>query len=157
MRSRSLPLLALVLFASSCTPPSPQAAAPVGSTTAHLDTAAAYSTAIADYIAAMDTTTAPLPDTVYIGRHWDFPSVQLPAMIAQRTVRSIEPAASESVMHRPRFTYLNVFGTFTPGGAEFYVVRFAQGMRHRPDGAEDRHVYYRVGKKQDLVLERVGH
>lgn len=120
-----------------------------------LDTAAAYRIAIADHIAAMDTTAAPLPDTVYIGRHGDFPPIQLPAIIARRSVRVIDPAETEIEKQRERFAYLNVFATYTPGNLEFFVVRFSQGLRHWPDGSEDRHLYYRVTEQGGLVLERV--
>lgn len=121
-----------------------------------MDTTAAYRTAIADYIGAMDTSAAPLSDTVYIGRHPDLPQIELPAVIAGRSIRIIDPAVGESEKHRARFAYLNLFATFTPDNVEFYMVRFAQGLRHRPDGAEDRHLYYRVNEQQELVLDRVG-
>ena len=153
MRIGTLALLVLVLLACQRTQPHAQASPPPESAQP-LDTSSAYRTAIADYITAMDTSAAPLPDTVYIGRHVEFPRIALPAVIAGRSVRIIDPEVGESEKHRTRFAYLNIFATFTPGEAEFYVVRFAQGLRHQPDGAEDRHLHYRVNKEQELVLER---
>lgn len=157
---RVVNLVLLLLFLLAChrgsQPPTSVPAIPVSAQAPALDTAAAYRTAIADYISAVDTSAAPLPDTVYIGRHVDFPPIELPTMIARRYVRIIDPAVGEAEKQRTRFAYLNIFATYTPGEVEFYVVRFAQGLRHRPDGAEDRHLYYRVSEKQGLVLERVG-
>ena len=158
MRAAIVTLIVLVVLSchSASQPPTPVLNVPVSAPAFVLDTAAAYRTAIADHILAMDTSTAPLPDTVYIGRHWDFPPIELPAVIARRSVRIVDPAVGESEKHRTHFAYLNIFATFTPGQVEFYVVRFAQGLRHKPDGAEDRHLYYRVGKgKEGFVLERV--
>ena len=121
-----------------------------------VDTVAAYHTAISDYILAMDTTAAPLPDTMYIGRHMDFPRIELPGVMAGRTVRVVEPGEVEQEKHVAPFAFLNVFATMTPDEVEFFVVRFGQGLRHRTDGADDRHLYYRVGEGGELVLERVG-
>lgn len=120
-----------------------------------LDTAFAYRTAIADYIHVMDTSASPLPDTVYIGRHPEFPRIELPAVIARRSVLLVYPPVGESEKHSPRFAYLNIFPTYTPGQVEFYVIRFAQGLSHQPDGAEDCHLYYRVSAKEGSVLDRV--
>lgn len=120
-----------------------------------LDTSAAYRTAITDYIMALDTTDAPLPDTVYIGRHQDFPRIELPGVMAGRTIRVVEPGEVEQEKHMTHFAYLNVFATITPGKMEFFMVRFSQGTRHRPDGSEDRHLYYRVEESEEMVLERV--
>lgn len=119
------------------------------------DTVAAYRTAIADYLAAMDTTASPLPDTVFVGRHPDFPDIELPDPIAGRRILLIDPTAAEAVKDRTHFAYLNVFATFTPGRVEFFVVRFGEGFRHRPDGAQDRHLHYRVDGQHGLVLEQM--
>lgn len=155
MNLLTCPLLAIALVACQGTPPRAQVVAPVAPLHASVDTTSSYRTAIADYIQAMDTSAAPLPDTVYIGRHPEFPRIELPSVIARRSVRVIDPAVGESEKRHARFAYLNIVSTFTPGQVEFYVVRFAQGLRHQPDGAEDRHLYYRVGGKGELRLERV--
>ncbi len=115
-----------------------------------LDTAAVYHTAIADYIKAMGTRDGSFPDTVFIGEHEELPDIELPAVIEQVSVRIVAPAEAESLKSGKRFAYLNVFGWFTPGQVEFYVVRFQQGMRHWPDGRDDRHLYYRVGAEQSV-------
>jgi hypothetical protein len=101
----------------------------------------------------MDTT-APVPGHVYIGRHTEFPRIELPEKIARRTIELIDPDPGE-IVNRVQFTYLNIFTRCTPGHVEFYVIRFAQGMAHLPDGAEDRPLHYRITPKARLVLERV--
>lgn len=109
-----------------------------------LDTAQAYSRAIADYIAlvAKDSDTVPIPDTLYIGRHADFPNIELSERIGHTTVQLVTPEAAESLREGEHFAYVNIFGWFTPGEAEFKVVRFRQGMRHDPAGGDDRQLFY---------------
>lgn len=154
MRPFSAGLLVLALLACQGTPPPTRLAEGLDPVNASLDTASAYRTAIADYIHAMDTSMAPLPDTVYIGRHIEFPLIELPGVIAKRTVRLVDPGEGESEQHHALFAYLNIFTTYAPGKVEFYVVRFEQGLRHRPDGDEDRHLHYRL-ENDELVLEQV--
>lgn len=149
-------LTPLVLVVLACQRTQPRASMPLPSgSTQPLDTGSAYRAAIADYITAMDTSGSPMPDTVYIGRHAEFPRIELPAVIARRTVRIVDPVVGESEKHLARFAYLNIFASFSPGTVEFYAIRFAQGLRHQPDGSEDRHLYYRMNEKAELVLERV--
>jgi hypothetical protein len=109
-----------------------------------LDTAQAYTRAIADYIAlvAKDSDAIPIPDTLYIGRHVDFPNIELSERIGHTTVRLVTPEAVKAVREGEHFAYLNVFGWFTPGEAEFKVVRFGQGWRHDPTGGDDRQLFY---------------
>lgn len=109
-----------------------------------LDTAQAYSRAIGDYIALMakDSGAAPIPDTLYIGRHADFPDIELPERIAHTIIRLVAPEATEALREGEHFAYLNIFGWFTSGGAEFKLVRFRQGMRHDPAGRDDRDLFY---------------
>lgn len=109
-----------------------------------LDTAQAYSRAIADYIAlvARDSDATPIPDTLYIGRHADFPDIELVERIGRTTVQLVTPEAAESLREDEHFAYLNIFGWFTPGEAEFKVVRFRHGMRHDPAGRDDRQLFY---------------
>ena len=156
MPPRFLPLFLLAFMACQGDPPPAQPAAQPAPSPAVLDTAAAFRTAVADYIRAMDTSAAPLPDTVFIGRHVEFPLIALPHTIANRTVLLIEPSIGEAEQQRTPFAYLNIFTDWTPGEVEFYVVRFAHGLKHDPDGADDRHLHYRVNGTHELVLETVG-
>lgn len=147
--------LALLACQDATSPAGPPSTAPHATQPFSFDTAAVYRTAIADYILAMDSVGVPLPDTVNIGRHPEFPAIELSGRIAQRTIRLIDPSVGEQEKDRSRFAYLNIFSTYSPGRAQFYVVRFAQGLSHRPDGSEDRHLYYRVNEQQEMVLEHV--
>lgn len=109
-----------------------------------LDTAYAYTRAIADYIAlvAKDNGATPIPDTLYIGRHADFPDIELPGRIGHTTIRLVTPEAVEALREGEHFAYLNIFGWFTSSEAEFKLVRFRQGMRHDPAGRDDRDLFY---------------
>jgi hypothetical protein len=108
-----------------------------------MDTAQAYTRAIADYIAlvAKDSGATPIPDTLYIGRHADFPDIELPERIGHTNIRLVTPEAAEAIREGEHFAYLNIFGWFTPGEAEFKLVLFRQGMRHDPAGRDDRDLF----------------
>ncbi len=138
----------MTLLLLSCDAPhrdaAPTAVVAFGDPGPGLDTAHAYSRAIADYIdlGAEDSGTTPIPDTLYIGRHADFPDIELPERIAHTTIRLITPEAAEGLREGEHFAYLNIFGWFSPGEAEFKLVRFRQGMRHDPAGRDDRDLFY---------------
>lgn len=118
------------------------------------DRTTAYRTAIGDYIKAMRTRDGSFPDTVFTGRHEELPDIELPSVIEQVSVRIVAPAEAESLKSADRFTYLNVFGWFTAEQVEFFVVNFKQGMRHAPDGLDDRHLYYSIRRgAEELTLD----
>jgi hypothetical protein len=117
-----------------------------------IDTAEAYRIAIADYLKAMYHKDGSLPDTLFIGRHDDFPDIQLPAIINSTCIRIVSPSEAMALKNGPHFAYLNIFGWFSPRELEFFAVRFEEGMRHRPDGRYDRHLYYRIGAGQDQFV-----
>lgn len=106
------------------------------------DTALAYQAAIADYIKAMRQRDGSFPDTVFIGRHAEFPHIVLPAVMERTSVRIVPQEEAEALKAGAHFTYLNVFGWFTGDKMEFLVVHFKQHLRHRPDGQDDRRLYY---------------
>jgi len=121
-----------------------------------LDTGEAYRTAIASYIQVLGKRDGSFPDTIHIGRHGEFPDIELPAVIERTSVRIVSPAEAEALKAGARFTYLNIFGWSTAGQVEFYVVNFKQGMRHWPDGRDDRHLRFAIGADQrELVLDSV--
>jgi hypothetical protein len=114
----------------------------------------AYRTAIAQYISALRTRDGSFPDTVYIGKHAEFPSIALPPMIDVTNVRIIAPAEAAVVKNGDHFVYLNVFGWFNGDQVEFYVINFRQRMHHWPDGRDDRHLYFSMGAgRRELVLD----
>jgi hypothetical protein len=153
--SAALPLALLLLMACGPAPkmgplaPTSSADPPPRSFgTGTLDTASAYRTAIADYINAMRQRDGSFPGTVYIGRHDQFPHIDLPAIIEHTSVRIVAPSDAESLKNSEHFAYLNIFGWFGGEKVEFFVVSFTQGMRHRPDGADDRHLFYSIAPGQ---------
>ncbi len=119
------------------------------------DTAAIHSAAITELIRVMDSTDMQLPDTIFIGRHPDFPGIELPPEIAGRTILRMDPAGTEDVKYRKRFAYLNIFATWSSAEVEFFVVRFREGFNHRPDGAEDRFLTYGLQDDGSWKLLRV--
>jgi hypothetical protein len=157
MRMVSVLFLCLALLGCRNTSPPGPTDKPLGASarTPVLDTLTAYRMTIADYIRAMDTSAAPLHDTVYIGRHAEFPHIGLSEVIAGRQVQVVDPEFGEREKHRARFTYLNIFSVWTPSEVEFHVVRFAQDFRHRPDGSDDRHLFYRRSAQGEWGLDRV--
>lgn len=141
MRAITLPLFGLALLACGGRGSHAQKEA-VAQRPAAPDTAAVYRTAIADLIRGMDTTDMQLPDTIFIGRHPDFPGINLPPEIAGRTILLLDPAETEDAKYRKQFAYLNIFATWSSAEVEFFVVRFREGFNHRPDGADDRFLTY---------------
>ena len=136
----------VVLLLAACGPAhddaSQQVPAPSSSAERSVDTAAVYGAAVVAYINALRARDGSLPDTVYIGRHDEFPHIELPANMEHASVRIIAPSEAEVLKQGEHFRYLNIFGTLTPGKAEFFVVNFGQGMRHWPDGRDDRHLLF---------------
>ena len=119
-----------------------------------IDTAKAYEAAIAEYIKAMTRPGGRFADTLYIGRHVDFPDIELPLAIGNTAVRIVEPTEAEALRKGEGFAYLNIFGWSTHDRIEFLVVSFGQGMRHWPDGRDDRHLYFSSGPGSGtLVLD----
>ncbi len=150
------PIVLLLLLACGPAPENavPVAPSPTSFTVPVLDTAAAYRTAIAEYIKVFRKSDASFPDTVYIGRHAEFPGIELPDTIGNTFIRIVTPAEGEALKEGEHFAYLNIFGWFATGQAEFYVVNFTHGMRHWPDGRDDRHLRFAIGSgPTELVLD----
>ncbi len=61
------------------------------------DTAAAYRNAIAEYIRVLRQRDGSFPDTLYIGRHAEFPRIELPPLIEGTVVRIVSPAGAEAL------------------------------------------------------------
>ncbi len=148
------PFILLLLLACGPAPEMPPIG-PLSSTVDPvLDTAAAYRTAIADQIKVLRKRDGSFPDTLYIGRHEEFPDIELPRFIEHTSVRILEPSDAEALKNGEHFAYLNIFAWHTPGQVEFFVINFGQGMRHWPNGRDDRHLRYTIGGGQEeLVLD----
>lgn len=140
----------LFLLIACSTPPHDTVPTPApADASQELDTADVYRIAIADYIKAMYHEDGSFPDTLFIGRHDEFPDIQLPGIIDSTCIRIVTPSEAMVLRSGPHFAYLNIFGWFSPDKLEFFAVRFEEGMRHRPDGRDDRHLYYRIGAGQN--------
>jgi hypothetical protein len=152
---RPAPLLLLVLLWACGVAPKGPAPDAVLSNEPALDTAQAYSTLLAGYIRERRERDRPVPDTLYVGRHPDFPRIELPESLEHTHIRVIAPEKAEMLKSDPRFLYLNIFGWVNGKSAEFQVVTFEQDLRHRPDGSEDLHRYLAIGPSGELVLDSV--
>ncbi|MBK9758678.1 MAG: hypothetical protein IPO90_01585 [Flavobacteriales bacterium] len=148
--------LVLLLF-WSCSPVHqeavPNAVRPTLSADAALDTAQAYRNAIASYIKAVSKNGDALPDTLYIGRHMDLPNIELPAVIEHVNIRSLTEEEAERVKDLDGFVYLNMFGWFAGGSAEFLVVTFRHGFRPQ----HNCHLYFiHSGASATFELDSLG-
>lgn len=145
---RAALLILLLLFLWSCTPVHPEAVPSAAQPTSVLDAEPpswrepVYSNVIAEYVAAMTKRDGSFPDTLYINRHADFPDIELPAVIAGRSIGLIDPSEAETAKGGEDFACLNIIGWFNDGTVEFQVIRFEQDFRHRPDGRDDCRMYY---------------
>ena len=85
----------------------------------------AYSSAIAEYIEASFDADQPTPDTLFIGKHPDFPDISLPDRIQDTPVLLLTPAeADPRVEYHTSMVYLNVIGWVNKNRAEFLIVTF---------------------------------
>lgn len=115
-----------------------------------IDTAALYSKAIALYIKEAYKG-KPLPDTLFIGRHIEFPGITLPAVIEQGNIMLLTgEEAQKKLVYRKSLVFLNVMGWISKEDAEFLIVRFNE---FRPQ--HNCHIYFkRQGGEQ--VLDSLG-
>lgn len=94
------------------------------------DHAKIYSQAIAEYIRAVYKKDKSGLDTLFIGKHPDFPSIQLPAMIQDTKVMLLTTdEADKKLQYRKSLVYINMFGWITKDRAEFILVTFFNGYR----------------------------
>ncbi|MCV5755336.1 hypothetical protein OFN51_41700, partial [Escherichia coli] len=63
------------------------------------------------------------PDTIFIGRHEEFPDIALPAIIDNHPVRLT--TFGEFTAADNRQVYLNIFSWFSTGNVEFLIVNFS--------------------------------
>lgn len=84
-----------------------------------------YTLAIAEYIKTMKTTNKTSFDTLFIGKHEDFPDIILPTEIENTKIMVLTNAdAEKKYANRRSITYINMIGDFVKDMSLFKLVVF---------------------------------
>lgn len=84
-----------------------------------------YVQAIGDYIKEAYKKGKPLPDTLFIGKHPDFPDITLPATIEGANIALITGDEGQAKMaYRKKLVYLNVMSWIDKERAQLLIVTF---------------------------------
>lgn len=94
-----------------------------------------YAQAIADYLKAAEEHNQMKYDTLFFGRHVDFPDIDLPATIkgTQIFVLSTEEIEKNKAVYSKSAPYINLLGWVNDDRAEFIAVTFFPEFRHQYD------------------------
>lgn len=85
----------------------------------------AYVKAIGDYIREVYKNGKPLPDTLFVGRHPDFPDIKLPPHIEGASIALVTGEESRlKLAYRKTLVYLNVMGWIEKETAQLLIVTF---------------------------------
>ncbi|MBL0316930.1 MAG: hypothetical protein IPP69_14660 [Flavobacteriales bacterium] len=111
-----------------------------------INTINCYTRAIEEYIKWTNAQNSETTDTIFIGRHDDFPDIELPVIIEDKKICLIPFEDSFQLLRsKHHITYLNIVGTVTPTSSEFLFVTFHEGGKPQhnctvklihPDGSE---------------------
>jgi hypothetical protein len=113
------------------TPPAGEATAPDSVQQTRLSpdyVVKAYSSATAEYLKAAFKKKQ-RPDTLFLGKHEDFPHESFPTTILKSTIMLIEPEDAYKWHDRNHYVSLNVIGNLNMDDAEFTVIRFDRYSR----------------------------
>ena len=93
-----------------------------------------YSQAIAEYIKAVCKRDKSGFDTLFFGKHDDFPDIELPATIQNTKIMLLttEEADKKREYHKS-LVFINMFGWITKDKSEFILVTFYPGYLHQFD------------------------
>jgi hypothetical protein len=93
-----------------------------------------YTRAIAEYVKAVYKKDQSRFDTLFLGKHADFPDIELPANIENTNVRLVMPEDGLTRLQEGKsLAFVNMAGTVTEDSAEFVLVTFSGGGRHEYD------------------------
>lgn len=134
-----------------------------------------YSQAIAEYIKAVYQKDQTVFDTLFFGRHNDFPNITLPPVIQHTKIVLVNPAeAGDRLGSSKSSAFINLVGTVTKDSATFVFVTFAAGFRHDYDcfidldyeAAQEKYapvklrfenyIYNKEGKLERIIVYRDG-
>jgi hypothetical protein len=94
----------------------------------------AYSQAISEYIKAVYARDKSGFDTLFIGKHVDFPGIELPATIQNTKIMLLTTEeADKKRKYRKSLVFVNMIGTVTKERSEFLLVTFYPGYVHQYD------------------------
>lgn len=93
-----------------------------------------YSQAIAEYVKAVYKKDQSRFDTLFLGKHADFPNVELPARIENTNIVLVMPEDGLTRMQNGNsLAFVNMVGDITEDSAEFVMVTFLGSARHEYD------------------------
>ncbi len=84
----------------------------------------AYSQAIAEYIKAVNKKDKLFFDTLFIGKHEDFPDINLPASLENTKIISLTSEEANKKLTYRNLVYLNVIGNISKDHSNFIIVTF---------------------------------
>lgn len=134
-----------------------------------------YTQAIGEYVQAVYKKGQARFDTLFLGKHADFPDIELPAIIESTNIRLVTPEDGLARLQAGKaLAFVNMAGTVNEESAEFVLVTFSGGGRHEYDyfvafeynsersefeAAESRfenYVYDKDGKLERIVTYKDG-
>jgi hypothetical protein len=84
-----------------------------------------YSQAISEYIIAVNKEDQSTFDTLFIGKHHDFPEIKLPGSIQNTKISLLAQGEADKKLHyRKSLVYLNMISTITKEKTVFRIVTF---------------------------------
>lgn len=93
-----------------------------------------FSQAIEDYIKAEYKKDKTKYDTLFFGKHKEFPDIALPPVIENTKIMVITPEeADRKRKNNKSMVYINMFGWFSKDQTEFLMVTFFPGYTHQYD------------------------
>lgn len=112
-----------------------------------------YGKAIAAYIKAVYKKDKSSYDTLFFGKHTDFPDITLPNNVSgTHIVLLTSEAADVRRKHNPDLVYINMFGEITATNAHFFFVTFFPGYQHQYDYFFD---FEKDEKSNEFVLDKI--
>jgi hypothetical protein len=113
----------------------------------------AYTQAIGDFINAVYERDSSRFDTLFFGRHTEFPDIALPPGIYNTSIRQLTmDEADKKRIDNKSLVYINLFSWVTMEKSEFIFVAFYPGYLHQYDCMIN-YQYNHVSK--DYVMEKL--
>ncbi len=86
-----------------------------------------YVSAIDEYLKTVYKKDKSAPDTLFIGKHPDFPNIILPNIIQNTKIYMLTLDEAYLKQNKKNYLYLKVISTYFPDKVEFILVAFKQG------------------------------
>lgn len=93
-----------------------------------------YTQAIGEYVQAVYKKGQVSFDTLFFGKHADFPDIELPAKIESTNIRLVMPEDGLARLQAGKaLAFINMAGTVNEDSADFVLVTFSGSGRHEHD------------------------